>query len=399
ADTVSGQKASAILVDELWLFGKKLSSENVLSEVEGSLAARPEGFIVYLSTQSDEPPAGVYKAKLRYARDVRDGTIRDPRFLAVIYEFPESILKDDAWRFDERLWRIPNPNLGRSVNPTYLRSKLAEAENNGKAARNLFVAKHFNIEIGMNQRSDRWAGTDFWQGCADPALTLEEVLRRCEVATVGIDGGGLDDLLGLAVLGRETGTRRWLLWSHAWAHRCVLERRKEIASQLLDFERERTLTLVDDDSDADVKGAVDRIEQVRDAGLLADGDAIGVDRIGAPEIVDELELRGFDARTERPQVRAIRQGYDLQSAVLTVERRLAAKTLRHGGTGLMAFAVGNAKVEIKGNAVLITKQAAGVAKIDPLMALFNAAALMSLNPEAAGGTSYLEEADELVVMD
>ena len=39
--------------------------------------------------------------------------------------------------------------------------------------------------------------------------------------------------------------------------------------------------------------------------------------------------------------------------------------------------------------MLITKQASssgtGAAKIDPLMALFNAVQLMSLNPEAMGG--------------
>jgi hypothetical protein len=50
----------------------------------------------------------------------------------------------------------------------------------------------------------------------------------------------------------------------------------------------------------------------------------------------------------------------------------------------MAWAVGNAKIEPKGNAVVITKQASGTAKIDPLMAMLDCVALMSANPAARG---------------
>ena len=54
--------------------------------------------------------------------------------------------------------------------------------------------------------------------------------------------------------------------------------------------------------------------------------------------------------------------------------------LRHSGQRLMSRAVANARVEPKGNAIIITKQASGSAKIDPLMAAFNAIALMSTHP-------------------
>jgi phage terminase large subunit-like protein len=54
----------------------------------------------------------------------------------------------------------------------------------------------------------------------------------------------------------------------------------------------------------------------------------------------------------------------------------------HAPQPLMAWCVGNAKVELKASSRAITKQMAGTAKIDPLIAAFNAVMLMATNPEA-----------------
>jgi hypothetical protein len=50
-------------------------------------------------------------------------------------------------------------------------------------------------------------------------------------------------------------------------------------------------------------------------------------------------------------------GWKLSGAINTAERKLADKTLVHGGQRLMAWAVSNARVEPRGNAIVITKQA------------------------------------------
>ena len=372
-ETVGGKKATGILVDELWLFGKRQNAENMLREACGGLASRPEGFVIYLSTQSDEAPAGVFKQKLDYARGVRDGRIDDNRFLPVLYEFPESILKDKA-HLDPKNFYITNPNLGASVDEEFLKREYKKAEEAGEESMQGFLAKHLNVEMGLALRSKRWSGADFWQQAAG-AVTLDDILTRCEVVVVGIDGGGLDDLLGLAVLGREIDTGSWLLWNRAWASAIALERRKSEVSKYRDFEKDGDLVIVDEVGQ-DIEQIGEIIERIESAGLL---DRIGVDPAGIGDIVDEIVLV---RNIEHDRVVGIPQGWRLTGAIKTTERKLAEGALAHGGRPMMAWCVGNAMVEPRGNAILITKQASGTGKIDPLMATFNAVALMAMNPDS-----------------
>lgn len=373
SNTVGGKKSVGTLVDELWLFGKRHDAENMLREAIGGLASRPEGFVIYLTTQSDEPPAGVFKQKLQYARDVRDGVIVDKRFVPVIFEHPPEMVARKEHLLAENL-ALVNPNLGYSVDEEFLFREFAKAQQGGEESFRGFLAKHGNVEIGLALRSDRWAGADFWEDAVEPC-TFDQLIERCEVIDLGIDGGGLDDLLGAYAVGREKDTNRKLGWGHAWAHPSVLERRKEIAPALHDFAKAGHLTLVKRVGD-DVDELADIAEQIHEAGLL---DKIGCDPVGLGAILDKLEERGI----QNDKIVGISQGWKLGGAIKTAERWLAEGIFAPAAQPMMAWCVGNARVEPRANSILITKQASGSAKIDPLMALFNAVTLMALNPPAA----------------
>jgi phage terminase large subunit-like protein len=380
SNTVGGKKSVGTLVDELWLFVKQPGAENMLREAIGGLASRPEGFVIYLTTQSDDPPAGVFRQKLQYARDVRDGIVVDPCFVPVIFEHPPDMVKKKEHLKVENLGMV-NPNLGYSVDRAFLEREFRKAQTEGEESFRGFLAKHGNVEIGLALRSDRWAGADFWevQGVL-PGLTLEQLLEVSEVVDVGIDGGGLDDLLGLAVVGRHKVTRDWLLWTRAWAHPSVLERRKAEAARFADFAKQGDLILVDKIG-TDVTDIAEIVAQIEKSGLL---DKVGADPAGVGGILDAL----VDADVPEEKIIGISQGWRLGGAIKTAERKLAEGVIRHGGQPMMNWCVGNAKVEPRGNAILITKQASGSAKIDPLMATFNAVSLMALNPEAIKASVY-----------
>ena len=373
SNTVGGKKASFILVDEIHLFGKVGQAENMLREATGGLASRPEGCIIYLTTQSDQPPAGVFLQKLQYARGVRDGKIDDKSFMPVLYEFPRKMI-DKLEHLKPENFKMTNPNLGYSVSQDYLERELMKAQEAGEESLRGFLSKFLNVEIGLALLSNRWTGAEFWERQARDKVTLDYILTHSEVITVGIDGGGLDDLLGMAVVGRCSTTRSWLVWCRAWAHPSVLERRKSEAARLHDFSKQGDLSLVQNIGQ-DVLEIAEIVKTIDDTGLL---DRVGVDPAGIGAILDAIVESGVD----QEKVVGVSQGWRLGGAIKTTERKLAEGGIIHANQPIMNWCCGNARVEPRGNSILITKQASGTAKIDPLIALFCAISLMATNPAA-----------------
>jgi len=381
-DVMTGVKPSGVLVDEQHVIASKADAASVMRQIRGGMISQPEAFLAIITTQSDGPPRGVFAKDLIRAREIRDGK-RQGRVLPVLYEMPPEIqqpskLPGEAapWE-DSRHWPMVLPNLGRSIALDRLQEEFRDAREKGIEELASWASQHLNIEIGLALRSDRWVGADYWLGAGDDTLTLEDLLERCEVIVAGIDGGGLDDLLSLAILGRDRITSEWLHWQRSWVFEGVLTLRKQEASKLRDLEADGDLIIVSEPGD-DIEQLADCLAQIDGAASLAQ---VGLDPMGVGAVVDALAARGIG----RDRVVGVSQGWTLSGSIKTAERKLADGTLIHGGRGIMAWAVANAKVEPRGNAIIITKQAAGNLKIDPLMALLNAITLMSKSPEAPKG--------------
>lgn len=393
SQTVVGKKATGVLVDELHEFGKVAKAEDMLVEATGGLMSRPEGFVIYLTTQSSEPPAGVFKKELTYARDVRDGKTIDNSYFPIIYEFPDEYLDRRTKPYlKPENWYIVNPNLGASVDEETLAQKIKKAGGSGEDSLQGVISKHLNIQIGLDLSADAWPAATYWLDASvnrlgyDDRGLLDNILRQCEVVTAGIDGGGLDDLLALTFTGRIKGTTdKFLSWSHCWCHEGVLKLRMEIAPRLQDFKQAGELTIVTHLGD-DTTELTGLLKLVHETELLAH---IGVDPARMASITKKLEEAGLPVDDDKFYVK-VSQGWKLYSAILWTERALAEGRYKHSGQSVVDWAVGNAKVVTRANSMLVTKEASGKSKIDPVMSSFCAAEVMSYNPPSRTGGFSLD---------
>lgn len=375
---MTGSKPIGVLIDELHVMGSIHYASRVLGQIRGALESKRNSFLLIISTQSDQPPSGVFKAELQYARSIRDGKVTgNIRMLPMLFEFPESMQLDSEkpWA-NPKYWPMVMPNLGRSLHLETMMAGYQAAKEKGPEEERRWASQHLNIEIGLALHSDRWIGADYFEAAADKRITLEYIEENCDVCVVGGDVGGLEDLWGLAVIGRHKKTRRWLLWVKAWAQLKVFERRKEIAEVLRDFEKDGDLVVCKHvTQDAEEAAAI--IVRLRDKALLPATGAVGLDPNGVTALLEELALYDINS----PMVLGVSQGYKLSAAIFGVERKLADGTLKHSGSALLNWCVQNARAEMRGSNVYIEKKSAS-SKIDPLVAAFNAAEMMSRNPEA-----------------
>lgn len=367
-ESITGLRGN-VLLDEVHLMGASSAGTKLRAQIKGALASDPKARVIYVTTQSDSPPKGIFSDLLATARAVRDGEHIDAGFLPVLWEpwpdCPDPLTDPSVWPL-----LLPSyPNLG---DEAFYKGVTSEALRSGPTAAAIAKSQFFNVEVGQHSGDDAWYLAEHFTNLAPMPMSIEQVIQRSEYVGIGIDLGGLSDLSALAVIG-VTSDDRWLAASRAWCTQKALDDNAEQRSALDDFVDDRDLIV--GPPGGDVASMVDICIRVRDSGKLH---AVGIDPAGAADLADALEAASFDLTPDDGDVMGVSQSsFRLNPAVATLGRRAEDRRLLIGHTRLMSWSLGNVVATDKGHLTEISRRSIS-AKIDRVAALLDAASTLVL---------------------
>jgi phage terminase large subunit-like protein len=283
-----------------------------------STGSRQQPLVLHITTSDYEREGSICNEKHDYASKVRDGVIKDARFLPVIYE--ASI--DDDWQ-DRKTWAKANPNMGVSFPESYLETACQRAQDE-PSFENTFKRLHLNIRT---EQAFRWLQMEHWNKC--DAQDLESLAgRECYG---GLDLASTSDLACLSLaFPSESGHVDVLTFPFVPSDNAQLREKRDKVPYLT-WSRQGFITLTE--------GNVIDYRQIRDKinelGTLYALKEIAFDPWGATQLVTELGEDGFD-------MVEFRQGFASMSAPSKeFERLVKSHKLRHGDHPVFRWCASN----------------------------------------------------------
>lgn len=182
AFTKHGFNAHGVVVDEV----HAQRNRELIDVLHTSIGSRRQPVEVYITTAGYDKHSICWELH-DHAVKVRDGIVKDPSFLALIYAAEEG----DDWT-DEAVWAKANPGLGHSIKLEYLRKELIKAKAI-PAYENTFKRLHLNI---WTEQETRWIPVEAWDACARK-VPAELIAGRRGFA--GIDLSSTTDITALVL--------------------------------------------------------------------------------------------------------------------------------------------------------------------------------------------------------
>lgn len=283
-----------------------------------------------------------------YAVQVRDGVLKDDRFLPVIYA--GDLEADD---FDEKQWIKANPGWD-YLNQAEFRAN-AEKAKQSAVERVAFRRFHLNKWSGADVT---WMPDDVWMKGADEPVTLEKVKgRKCYV---GLDlSSNRDTTAAVFVFPPTYEGEAWQVLPRVYIPQLTLFDRA-------DRETVQYLEWADAGDIVVTPGATQDYEYIRKdietIGQQVQIQCIGFDSWNANETVQQLEKAGLPTM-------AYQQSFRWMSAPMQkLESLIQAGELNHGGHPVLRWQASNLQAENKGDFIRPTKSSSK-GRIDGVVAL------------------------------
>jgi len=358
-----GFNAHAVVYDELHV----APNRDLWDTLQTSMGARRQPLMLAITTAGYDRNSICWEVH-EYARQVRDGVIKDPSFLPVIY----SADPEDDWT-DEKVWAKANPNLGVTIKLDFLRQECQRAKEI-PAYQNTFRRLYLNQ---WTQQDTRWIDMEAWRECGGKVDYEELANLRC---WAGVDLSTTTDISSCALVFEPDSDGVVHVLSYNWVPReniAARVRRDRVPYDLWAQQGHITATegnVIDYDY---IRIAItDEIK--RRFPLLQ---VVGYDPWNATKWAIDLESEGVP-------VMEVRQGFKTMSpACKELERLIIGRKLRHNNNPVLTWAMDNLVVAQDPAGNIKPAKDKSTERIDPAVAVIIAISAM-LQSEAPEESAY-----------
>ncbi len=350
--TKDGLNIHCLLFDEL----HTQKTWDLWNTLRYGFAARRQPLLLWISTAGVYSPEGIGYTQWQYARNVQEGVIIDPSFLACVYEAPES----EDWK-SEAAYAKCNPSYLKTLSKRDWAESVAEAialpsnENN---------YKRYRLNQWVRQAS-KWIQMERWDACRNVVPPTKR--GRC---IIGLDLAATTDIAAAAALFKDGSKVK--VFPHFWVPEDCLTRRRRENKTLLDAWCPKYITVTTDRPTLDY----DRIrEDLNKFARIYDVREIAIDPWNATQLATDLADDGFE-------VVYVRTGYQsISAATKELEKLILEGNFEHPDNPVLNWMMGNIAVEMDASGNIKPSKAKAAEKIDGVVAIILALARMIETPK------------------
>lgn len=242
----------------------------------------------------------------------------------------------DDWT-DEKVWPKANPNLGVSIQKSYIREQVDEAMNMPPKQN---IVKRLNFCI-WTESVTRWIPFDVWNACAFPVDPAALKGRTCYG---GLDLSSNTDLTAwVKVFPPEEGNILYEVLCHFFLPTDNMMQRVKRDKVPYDvWARQGFITLTPGNL-IDYKFIIEQIKKDMTDYQIAE---LAFDRWGSQKITTDLQDLGFEVEGKRTLIQ-FGQGFASMSApTKEVEKMVMGKELAHGGDPVLSWMISNVAIKV-----------------------------------------------------